>query len=77
MTSRHNAVLSVLGENVYHGRRSLIGITQALYLTPLAVPVVFVLIRYVKARTMMIRAVSQMAMECGWPNGMPKTEAKY
>src|SRR5437870_3522789 len=29
MTSRHHAVLSVLGENVYHGRRSLIGITQA------------------------------------------------
>jgi len=25
MTSRHNAVLSVLGENEYHGRRSLIG----------------------------------------------------
>jgi Helicase HerA, central domain len=29
MTSRHDAVLSVIGENVYHGRRSLIGITQA------------------------------------------------
>src|SRR5215813_8525751 len=29
MTSRHNAVLSMLGENVYHGRRSLIGIKQA------------------------------------------------
>jgi len=29
MTSRHNAGASVLGENVYHGRRSLIGITQA------------------------------------------------
>lgn len=55
----------------------LIGITQALYLTPLAVPIVFVLVRYVKARTTMTRAVSQMAMECGWPNGMPKTEPKY
>jgi hypothetical protein len=29
MIPRHNAELSVLGENVYHGRRSLIGITQA------------------------------------------------
>jgi Helicase HerA, central domain len=29
MTSRHDAVLSVLGKNVYHGHRSLIGITQA------------------------------------------------
>jgi TIR domain len=29
MTSLHNAVLSVLGEKVYHSRRFLIGITQA------------------------------------------------
>ena len=29
MTSQHNAIPSVLGENVYHGKRSLIGITQA------------------------------------------------
>ena len=29
MTSRHHTDLSVLGENVYHGRHSLIGITQA------------------------------------------------
>ena len=29
MTSQHHAGLSMLGENVYHGRRSLISITQA------------------------------------------------
>jgi type IV secretory pathway VirB4 component len=28
MTSQHNSEVSVLGESVYHGRRSLIGITQ-------------------------------------------------
>ncbi len=51
---------------------SLVAITQALYLAPLAVPIIFVLARYVRARTTMTRAVSQMAMECGWPNGMSK-----
>lgn len=55
----------------------LIGITQALYLTPLAVPIVFVLIRYVTARNTMTRAISQMATECGWPNGMPKAEVVH
>jgi hypothetical protein len=29
MTSRHSTRVSLLGENIYHGRRSLIGITQA------------------------------------------------
>jgi hypothetical protein len=52
----------------------LVGITQALYLAPLAVPIIFILVRYVNARAIMIRAVSQMAMECGWPNGMPKAK---
>ena len=55
----------------------LIGITQALYLTPLAIPIVFVLTRYVGARKLMIQAVSQMAMECGWPMGMPKAKVYY
>ena len=53
---------------------SLIGITQALYLAPLAVPIVVVLVHYVRARKAMIAAVSQMAMDCGWPIGMPKTQ---
>jgi O-antigen biosynthesis protein len=51
---------------------ALVGITQALYLAPLAVPVIFVLTRYVRARKLMLRAVSQMAMDCGWPIGMPR-----
>jgi glycosyltransferase involved in cell wall biosynthesis len=55
----------------------LVGITQALYLTPLAVPIIFILVRYVNARKVMTRAVSQMAMECGWPNGMPRVNACY
>jgi cellulose synthase/poly-beta-1,6-N-acetylglucosamine synthase-like glycosyltransferase len=55
----------------------LVGITQALYLTPLAVPIVFVLTRFVGARKLMVRAVSQMAMECGWPIGMPKAKVYY
>jgi glycosyltransferase involved in cell wall biosynthesis len=50
----------------------LVGITQALFLAPLAIPITYVLIRYVKARKLMTRAVSQMAVECGWPVGMPK-----
>ncbi len=52
---------------------ALVGITQALYLAPLAVPIVAVLVRYVRARKLMVSAVSQMAMDCGWPVGMPKT----
>lgn len=55
----------------------LVGITQALYLTPLAVPIVFVLSKFVNARNMMIQAVSQMAMECGWPIGMPKAKVYH
>jgi cellulose synthase/poly-beta-1,6-N-acetylglucosamine synthase-like glycosyltransferase len=53
---------------------ALIAITQALYLAPLAVPIVVTLVRYVRARKVMIAAVSQMAMDCGWAAGMPKTE---
>jgi cellulose synthase/poly-beta-1,6-N-acetylglucosamine synthase-like glycosyltransferase len=52
----------------------LFGITQALYLAPLALPILFVLTRYAKARKLMTQAVSQMAMECGWPIGMPKAK---
>lgn len=55
----------------------LIGITQALYLAPLAVPIVFVLMNYVRARGLMVQAVSQMAMECGWPIGMPKAKVYH
>ena len=53
---------------------ALIGITQALYLAPLAIPITVVLLRYVRARKQMIAAVSQMATDCGWPIGMPKTK---
>lgn len=52
----------------------LIAITQALYLAPLAIPIVIVLRRYVRARHTMLQAVSQMALECGWPIGMCKVE---
>ena len=55
----------------------LIGLTQVLYLAPLAIPITFVLTRYVRARKLMIQAVSQMAMECGWPIGMPKAKSYY
>jgi len=55
----------------------LVVLTQALYLSPLAVPVILVLMRYVQARKGMTRAVSQMAMDCGWPVGMPKTHIEY
>ena len=55
----------------------LVGITQAFYLAPLAVPITFVLTRYVQARKVMVQAVSQMAMECGWPIGMPKANVYY
>lgn len=55
----------------------LVGLTQALYLAPLAVPLVFILARFVQARKLMIRAVSQMAMECGWPVGMPRAKVYY
>jgi glycosyltransferase involved in cell wall biosynthesis len=52
----------------------LVVLTQALYLAPLAVPIIVVLRRYVRARKMMIAAVSQMAMECGWSIGMPRAK---
>jgi hypothetical protein len=55
----------------------LIGMTQALYLAPLALPIIFVLRHYVRARRTMIKAVSQMAMDCGWPVGMPKAKMYY
>lgn len=54
----------------------LIAMTQVLYLAPLALPLVFVLRHYVRARNVMIQAVSQMAQDCGWPIGMPKAK-KY
>lgn len=50
----------------------LVAMTQVLYLAPLAIPLTFVLTRFVQARKQMVQAVSQMAMECGWPIGMPK-----
>ncbi|MFN7140191.1 MAG: glycosyltransferase, partial [Limisphaerales bacterium] len=56
---------------------TLIGITQALYLAPLALPIIVVLYHFVRARKTMIQAVSQMAMDCGWPVGMPKAKANY
>jgi len=56
---------------------ALVGMTQALYLAPLAIPIVFVLTRYVGARKLMVQAVSQMAMECGWPIGMPKAKVYH
>jgi O-antigen biosynthesis protein len=55
----------------------LFGITQALYLAPMAIPILFVLTRYASARKVMVQAVSQMAMECGWPIGMPKAKAYF
>ena len=55
----------------------LVAMTQALYLAPLALPIVVVLHRYVRARKTMTQAVSQMAMECGWPIGMPKAKVYY
>jgi hypothetical protein len=56
---------------------TLVGLTQVLYLAPLALPLVFVLTRFVQARNRMVQAVSQMALECGWPIGMPKAKAYY
>lgn len=55
----------------------LVGLTQALYLAPMALPIGVVLWRYVRARKTMTEAVSQMAMECGWPHGMPKAKVYY
>jgi O-antigen biosynthesis protein len=55
----------------------LVGLTQVLYLAPLAVPIVVVLWRYLAARRTMAEAVSQMAMDCGWPIGMPKAKVYY
>ena len=56
---------------------TLVALTQALYLAPLAIPLTFILMRFVRARDLMVQAVSQMAMECGWPIGMPKARAYY
>jgi hypothetical protein len=55
----------------------LIAMTQALYLAPLAVPIIVMLYHLVRARKTMIQAVSQMAMDCGWPIGMTKAKAEY
>jgi hypothetical protein len=55
----------------------LVAITQALYLAPLALPVLVMLYHVVRARKTMMQAVSQMAMDCGWPIGMPKATANY
>jgi hypothetical protein len=55
----------------------LVAMTQALYLAPMAVPIIFVLTRFVSARNVMVQAVSQMAMECGWPIGMPKAKVYH
>lgn len=55
----------------------LIGIAQALYLAPLALPIIVILSRYVRARDTMTQAVPQMAMECGWPVRTPKAKAYY
>ncbi|HEX7862774.1 MAG TPA: glycosyltransferase [Verrucomicrobiae bacterium] len=56
---------------------ALIVLTQFLYLAPLAIPLVYVLTKFVSARKQMVQAVSQMAMECGWPIGMPKAKVYY
>jgi glycosyltransferase involved in cell wall biosynthesis len=56
---------------------TLVALTQALYLAPLAAPIVLILTRYVRARKGMARSVSQMAMDCGWPVGMPKSKIEY
>jgi hypothetical protein len=55
----------------------LIAMTQALYLAPLALPIIVILHHLVRARKTMTQAVSQMAMDCGWPVGMPKAKADY
>ena len=56
---------------------TLVGMTQFLYLAPLAIPLTFILTRFVQARKVMVQAVSQMAIECGWPLGMPKAKEYY
>lgn len=55
----------------------LIAFTQALYLAPLALPIVLILSHIVRARKKMVQAVSQMAMDNGWPIGMPRAKANY
>ena len=55
---------------------TLVGITQALYLAAMALPIVVMLYHFVRARKTMLEAVSQMAMDCGWPVGMPKVRQK-
>jgi O-antigen biosynthesis protein len=52
----------------------LVALTQVLYLAPFALPLTFVLTRFVQARKQMVQAISQMAMECGWPIGMHKAK---
>ena len=56
---------------------TLVAMTQFLYLAPLAIPLTFILTRFVQARKVMVQAVSQMAIECGWPIGMPKAKEYY
>jgi hypothetical protein len=56
---------------------ALVALTQFLYLAPLAIPLVYVLTKFVSARKQMVQAVAQMAMECGWPIGMPKAKVYY
>lgn len=55
----------------------LTAMTQALYLAPLSLPIILVLYHMVRARNTMIQAVSQMAMDCGWPIGMSRAKANY
>ena len=55
----------------------LVALTQMLQLAPLAIPIIVILYRYVRARKTMITAVSQMARECGRPLGMPQTNRYY
>lgn len=55
----------------------LIGLTQMLQLAPLAIPIIVILHHYVRARKNMTMAISQMAIECGWPIGMPTAKKYY
>lgn len=55
----------------------LVCLTQLPQLAPLSIPIIVILYRYVRARKIMTTAVSQMAMECGWPIGMPTAKKFY
>jgi hypothetical protein len=55
----------------------LIAITQVPYLAPFALPMSMIVYHFVRARKTMAQAVSQMAMDCGWPVGMPRAKANY